>query len=107
VIPRPDACALRDAWAQLSARGVAVLGVSTDDAHSHLVYREQYALPFDLLSDSDELAARNWGVPSEMGFITARQTYLVDGAGNVVDVWLNLADVNEVLGAIDTLGRSE
>lgn len=99
----PDACAIRDAWDQFRARNVTVFGVSTDDGHSHRTYRALHQLPFDLLSDHDELAARTWGVPSEMGFITARQTYLIDGDGNVVEVWLNLSGVAELLTAIDQL----
>jgi peroxiredoxin Q/BCP len=99
----PDACALRDALARLSQSGVRVVGISTDDAFAHRAYREANRLPFDLLSDPDEIAATAYGVPSEMGFITARELFLLDAEGKLVDRWLNLSDVAEVLAAIDAL----
>jgi len=102
----PDACALRDALARLAQCGARVVGISTDDAFAHRAYRETNALPFDLLSDPDEIAATAYGVPSEMGFITAREIFLLDADGNLVDRWLNLSDIAEVLTAIDALPTS-
>jgi len=102
----PDACALRDALARLAQCGARVVGISTDDAFAHRAYRETNALPFDLLSDPDEIAATAYGVPSEMGLITAREIFLLDADGNLVDRWLNLSDIAEVLTAIDALPTS-
>lgn len=102
----PDACALRDALARLSQCGAQVVGISTDDAFAHRAYREANGLPFDLLSDPDEIAASAYGVPSEMGFITAREVFLLDADGKLVDRWLNLSDISEVLAAVDALPTS-
>ena len=48
-----EACGFRDAWDDLQELGVAVLGVSADDADSHTKFAAKYRLPFTLLSDPD------------------------------------------------------
>ena len=48
-----EACGFRDAWSELQELGVAVLGVSADDAGSHTKFAAKYRLPFTLLSDPD------------------------------------------------------
>jgi thioredoxin-dependent peroxiredoxin len=48
-----EACGFRDAWDELRELGVAVLGVSADDADSHQRFAAKYRLPFTLLSDPD------------------------------------------------------
>lgn len=53
-----EACGFRDAWDNLAARGVAVLGVSPDSAASHRAFATKYRLPFTLLSDPDHTVMR-------------------------------------------------
>lgn len=60
-----QACEFRDHWRELQAAGVAVLGVSPDDATSHQRFRRKFRLPFTLLSDPDRTAARAYGVWGE------------------------------------------
>jgi len=58
--------------------GVAVYGVSTDDAESHAAFRAKYDLDVDLLADPGGEVAAAFGVPVDGG--TARVTYvLADG----------------------------
>jgi peroxiredoxin Q/BCP len=100
-----EACAFRDAWDRLQAAGAVVLGVSTDDVISHQRFRDEHNLPFDLLSDPDETAARAYGVPVRMGF-TSRVTFLIDGSGQVARVWPDVdpgVHCDEVLAAIGEL----
>lgn len=54
------------------------------------------------------IGASAYGVPSEIGFITAREitareVLLLDADGKLVDRWLNLSDLPEVLAAVDAL----
>lgn len=56
-----EACAFRDAWEDLAALGVAVLGVSPDAADSHRAFADKYRLPFPLLSDPDRSVMRAYG----------------------------------------------
>lgn len=100
-----EACAFRDAWDRLQATGAVVLGVSTDDIVSHQRFRDEHSLPFDLLSDPDETAARAYGVPVNMGF-AARQSFLIDAQGNLAQIWPNVdpgVHADEVLAAIAAL----
>ena len=46
-----EACSFRDNYAELTAAGYNVVGVSKDSAKSHTSFRAKYDLPFKLLSD--------------------------------------------------------
>jgi peroxiredoxin Q/BCP len=56
-----EACGFRDAWTDLQELGVAVLGVSADDAASHTRFASKYRLPFTLLSDPDRKVMTAYG----------------------------------------------
>jgi thioredoxin-dependent peroxiredoxin len=56
-----EACGFRDAWDDLRALGVEVLGVSGDDAESHRRFAVKYRLPFTLLSDPGHEVMRAYG----------------------------------------------
>jgi len=82
-----QACSIRDSYAALTAKGIRVFGVSTDDEKVQKAFREKYKLPFTLLADKDKKVLAAFGVPSTMGF-AKRQAYLFrDG----VLVWRDLA----------------
>lgn len=48
-----EACAFRDVYDDLMAKGVCVFGVSTDSAKSHTKFATKHSLPFPLLVDED------------------------------------------------------
>jgi peroxiredoxin Q/BCP len=60
-----EACGFRDAWSDLLALGVAVLGVSPDSGASHRTFAAKYRLPFTLLSDPDHTVMRAYGAYGE------------------------------------------
>ena len=88
-----QACALRDALAELAASGVKVAGVSPDVPESQLKFDRKYNLAFTLLADSDHLVATAYGVWGEktmygrkvMGII--RSAFLIDEQGIVAQAW--------------------
>ena len=51
-----EACGVRDRWAEFQKAGLAVYGVSADDATSHQKFIAKYDLPHTLLT-ADEAAA--------------------------------------------------
>ena len=57
--------------------GVAVYGVSTDDAESHATFRAKHGLDVDLLADPDGSIAAAFGVAVEGG-TADRVTYVLD-----------------------------
>jgi thioredoxin-dependent peroxiredoxin len=60
-----EACGFRDAWDELAALNVAVLGVSPDSGPSHRAFAAKYRLPFTLLSDPDHAVMRAYGAYGE------------------------------------------
>ena len=74
-------CSLRDDYAQLQARGVAVLGVSLDQVSAQKAFKEKYHFPFTLLADPDKAVVKAFGVPTKnvplMGEFASRQAYLI------------------------------
>jgi len=103
-------CSLRDAYADLTAAGVRVVGVSTDAVAAQKAFREKNGLPFPLISDTDQRVATVFGVPTTLGY-AARQTYLFKD-GKLV--WRELtaptarqaADVFEALKTLGTVRLS-
>jgi peroxiredoxin Q/BCP len=75
-------CSLRDAFADLSAKGVTVIGVSTDKPEAQKAFKEKYNLPFTLIADHDKQVVEAFGVPTTMGF-AKRQAFLIKG-GKIV-----------------------
>jgi peroxiredoxin Q/BCP len=81
-----EACSLRDAFADLTKKGVTVVGVSADKPDAQKAFKEKYHIPFTLLADSDQNVIKAFGVPTSMGF-ASRQSFLIKG-GKIV--WLDL-----------------
>ena len=65
--------------------GVAVYGVSTDDADSHRDFADDHDLGFDLLADPDASVADAFDVPVADG-AAARTTFVIV-AGRIVGVY--------------------
>ncbi len=70
-----QACSLRDSYAELTEKGVRILGVSMDSVKAQKAFKEKYKLPFDLLADADGKVVTAFGVPKMMGF-AKRQAFL-------------------------------
>jgi len=87
-----EACAFRDSYADLQALGVEVWGVSGDDAASHRRFAARHGLPFPLLVDQGSRLRQAFGVPSLLGLLPGRVTYVIDGEGVIRHVYDNLLD---------------
>ena len=71
-----EACSLRDAFSDLTKKGVTVIGVSADSPKEQKAFRDKYHLPFTLLADADKRVIRAFGVPTTLGF-ASRQSFLI------------------------------
>jgi peroxiredoxin Q/BCP len=71
-----EACSLRDAFEELTKKGVTVVGVSADTPKEQKAFQEKYHLPFTLIADSDKHVIQAFGVPTTMGF-ASRQSFLI------------------------------
>jgi len=87
-----EACAFRDSYSDLQALGAEVWGVSGDDAASHRRFASKHQLPFPLLVDKGNGLRKAFGVPSVLGLLPGRVTYVIDGSGVIRHVFNNLLD---------------
>ncbi len=78
-----EACTFRDSYEELTSLGAEVLGVSGQSVESHKSFATHHGLPFILLSDKDNTIRKLYGVPSSMGLIPGRVTYIIDKKGVV------------------------
>ena len=82
-----EACSFRDNYAELTAAGYNVVGVSKDSSKSHTGFRAKYELPFRLLADTSTQMLQDFGAWGEkkmygkttMG--TLRRTFIFDENG--------------------------
>jgi peroxiredoxin Q/BCP len=87
-----QACSLRDNWSRVTRTGVTLFGVSPDSVRSHVKFREKYALPYRLLSDTGHTVAEAFGVwipKSFRGrtyFGNERSTFVVGPDGRIEHV---------------------
>ncbi len=78
-----EACAFRDAYAEFTAAGAAVIGVSDNSIEQHRRFVDQRQLPFLLVSDDAGALRKAYGVPKLLGFLPGRTTFVIDKAGIV------------------------
>jgi peroxiredoxin Q/BCP len=71
-----QACSLRDAYEELTKRGVHVIGVSTDKVASQKKFQEKQRLPFTLLADPDGALLKAFDVGTFLG-MASRQAFLI------------------------------
>lgn len=84
-----QACNLRDHFSGLTAAGIQVIGVSSDDSKSHKKFETRYGLPFPLIADTDLKIHEKYGVWQLKKFMgrefmgTIRTTFLIDEQGKL------------------------
>lgn len=105
----------RDFAAQMAnfeAANAVVLGVSRDSVQSHEKFREKEGLPFDLLSDADELLCAAFDVIRMKNMYgkqvrgIERSTFLIDEKGLLRQQWRKVkvpGHVADVLAAVRAL----
>ena len=90
-----QACALRDSHSELAAKGITVVGISTDPVKSLAKFTQRDALNFTLLSDPEHQTAAAFGVWGEKKFMGKvydgihRISFLIAQDGKVEHVFDN------------------
>jgi peroxiredoxin Q/BCP len=74
-------CSLRDASAELTKHGAAVVGVSTDTVEKQKEFKEVNHFPFPLLADTDKQVLKAFGQSAVM--FASRECYVIKG-GKIV-----------------------
>jgi thioredoxin-dependent peroxiredoxin len=83
-----EACSFRDNYQEFLNSGTQVIGISADPVQRHQEFIGKYNLPFTLLSDTENIVRKQFGVkPDFLGMIPGRMTFIVDPTGYVVHVF--------------------
>jgi peroxiredoxin Q/BCP len=102
-----EACAFRDSYEVFAQAGAEVIGVSSDSADKHAAFAGHHQLPFTLLSDDKGEVRKSYGVPSTLGLLPGRVTYVIDRTGTVRHIFssqINIGrHVNDALDVVKQL----
>jgi len=80
-----EACSIRDIHNDIQSVGLQVAGVSPQDADSHQRFRDEYDLPFTLLSDPEKVAIKMYDVDGPFGVGVRRATFLINQDRTIQD----------------------
>lgn len=102
----------RDAYPEFQALDTEIFGISRDSLKSHENFKAKFSFPFELLSDSEELACLQFGVMKMKNMYgkqvrgIERSTFVIDKEGRLVKEWRGVKVENhatEVLSVVKTL----
>jgi thioredoxin-dependent peroxiredoxin len=91
---RAEACAFRDSHEVFAEAGAEVIGVSSDSVISHAAFAGHHNLPFTLVSDEGGRTRKSYGVPSALGLLPGRVTYVIDRTGTVRHVFSSMTGIS-------------
>jgi thioredoxin-dependent peroxiredoxin len=101
-----EACAFRDSYEVFTEAGAEVIGVSSDSVDKHAAFSGHHQLPFTLLSDEGGQARKSYGVPSTLGLLPGRVTYVIDRAGIVRHIFSSQTNIGRhVSDALDVVRK--
>lgn len=107
-----EAQQFRDLYAEFAKAGCEIVGVSRDSMKSHENFKAKFTLPFELLSDAEEVACELFGVIKQKMMYgkqvrgIERSTFVFDKNGELRHEWRKLkADghAQEVLDFVNSL----
>jgi thioredoxin-dependent peroxiredoxin len=102
-----EACAFRDSYEVFTDAGAEVIGISSDSVDKHAAFADHHQLPFTLVSDDKGKIRKAYGVPSALGVIPGRVTYVIDRTGTVRYVFSSMTNigrhVNDALDMVKQL----
>lgn len=88
-----EACEFRDFNSDIKRLGVNILGISKDTVESHIKFKDEHKLNFELLSDPDARLIKAFGVLKEKSLFgktflgIQRSTFVINPNGKIIKVW--------------------
>ncbi|MEM9004975.1 MAG: peroxiredoxin [Cyanobacteria bacterium P01_F01_bin.86] len=82
-----ESCSFRDSYEDFKDLGAEVIGISSDSVTSHQKFANKHQLPFILASDQGSTTRQAYGVPTTLGLLPGRVTYVIDQAGVVKHIF--------------------
>jgi peroxiredoxin Q/BCP len=107
-----ESIAFRDLHPQFQAANAEVFGISRDSLRSHEGFKAKLGLPFELISDPDEVLCSQFDVMKMKTMYgkqvrgVERSTFLIDGNGKLVKEWRGVKvpdHATAVLAAVQAL----
>ncbi|MEZ7911614.1 MAG: peroxiredoxin [Propionivibrio sp.] len=102
-----EAQQFRDLHADFLAAGCVLAGVSRDSLRSHENFKTKQALPFELISDTDETLCQRFGVIKEKKLYgklvrgIERSTFVIDAHGILRREWRGIKVPGHAQGVLD------
>lgn len=107
-----EACSFRDNLPTFDKIGIAVFGVSADDAMSHQRFARKHGLNFPLIADPNHQLIGPMGVWVEKSMYgkkymgIQRSTFLVGADGAIEKVWESVKPLTHTAEVLDYLGAN-
>lgn len=107
-----EAIQFRELYPQFQQTNTAILGVSRDSIRSHEGFKEKLGLPFELLSDPEEMLCAMFDVMKMKNMYgkkvrgIERSTFIIDESGKLVKEWRGVkvpGHIDEVLEFVKAL----
>lgn len=104
-----EACDFRDNIKKIEKKNAVVIGVSPDGTKSHVKFKDEYDLPFTLLSDESKKMLEDYGVWQEksmygrkyMGVV--RTTIIIDEKGKIEKIFEKVKVEGHVKEVLESL----
>ncbi|MDN3670980.1 peroxiredoxin [Echinicola jeungdonensis] len=81
-----EVCSFRDNFHVFKDLNIPIVGISRDDIPSHLKFKNDHQLPFELLSDPNGEVCKSYGALMPVLNIPKRITYLLDNNHQIMAV---------------------
>jgi peroxiredoxin Q/BCP len=103
----------RELYPKFQKAGTEIIGISRDSIRSHDGFKSKLDLPFELISDADEMVCTMFDVIVMKSMYgkkvrgIERSTFIIDAAGQIVKEWRGVkvpGHVDEVLEFVQNLG---
>lgn len=107
-----EACNFRDDIYHIRELNAEVVGVSTDDVHSHEEFIKKYSLPFALLSDKHAVVAKSYGAAWKLGPLSKakRHSFIISPDGKIVKIYRKVdpkLHSDQIIAALKSLQVTE
>lgn len=99
----------RDLYQKFKDKNAEIIGISRDSIKSHEKFKENLNLPFELASDSEEVACKFFDVIKEKSMFgkkymgIERSTFLLDQKGNVIESWRKVKVKGHAKAVLDAI----
>jgi peroxiredoxin Q/BCP len=103
----------RELYPKFQKAGTEIIGISRDSIRSHDGFKSKLDLPFELISDADEMVCTMFDVIVMKSMYgkkvrgIERSTFIIDAAGKIVKEWRGVkvpGHVDDVLEFVQSLG---